>query len=149
MRLDFNFETNIPDTVSDKATVQVDRISFEHPDGRCVDVFLDGDGDYGVKDNQYSGRWKGLQFIITTYDEHENVLHELSVSDDEITDIECEKLIEILKGSKPFEIEFYWEDDREHWGIPKGEPTCKNAKIELQYDDSKIEWSCEEIEAAA
>ncbi|ADL36093.1 hypothetical protein bpr_II155 (plasmid) [Butyrivibrio proteoclasticus B316] len=127
MRAYFRFKTNIPDTIKEKTTVQVDSITLKSESGKLIEVRLCGESEYGVENGRYDARWKGLEFGIGDND---------PVSDDEISEDTYEKLVQELKGSKLYSIEYYWEDDR-YWNIPKEDfhPSCQDIELEIRNGD--------------
>lgn len=143
MRLYFNFKTNIPDTVKELSTVQVETISFRHKSGEEITVRLWGDADYCVKDGVYDARWKGLEFQSDLINEND-----ISITDDDedIPEAVYDKLFEYLKESVPEEIEYYYEEP-EYWNIPDEdfEPTCENLEITLEYGDESYNWKCDKL----
>jgi hypothetical protein len=143
MRLYFNFNTNIPDTVKELSTVQVEAITFRHKGGETIDIRLWGEADYGVEDGVYDARWKGLEFQSDLINEND-----ISITDDDedIPEAVYDKLFEYLKESVPEEIEYYFEEPK-YWNVPDEdfEPTCENLEITLEYGDESYTWKSDKL----
>ena len=143
MRLYFNFDTNIPDTVKELSTVQVEAITFKHKSGETINVRLYGEADYNVKNGIYDASWKGLEFLSDLINDND-----ISITDDEedVPKAVYDKLFEYLKESVPEEIEYYFEESKS-WNVPAEdfEPTCENLKITLEYDDESYTWECDRL----
>ena len=138
MRLYFNFNTNIPDTVKELSTVQVEAIIFRHKDGETIRVALWGEANYSVEDGVYDARWEGLEFLSDLINEND-----ISITDDEedVPKAVYDKLFKYLEKSVPEEIEYYFEDPK-YWNVPdeEFEPTCENLTITLEYEDESYTW---------
>ena len=138
MRLYYNFETNVPDSVSDKPTPYPERITFRHDDGTLFHIECDGDHDWGIKDGVCDGRWKGLDFGIEDADG--NIIVEYG---DEIEDDMFDELMTKLKDTTVESISIYYEDG---FNIPDDmEPTCANLEVYVEYatvsgKEVQIEW---------
>ena len=161
MRLYFGFKTNIPDTVKELSTVQVEAITFKHKNGEEITIRLYGEADYGVEDGEYDARWKGLEFEL---DEETELIKSSDIigleegcdiyipDDDEYEDIEVpesvyDDIIKALKDSVPCGIEYYYEEP-EYWNVPDDEdftPTCEDMDISLCYGDEEYEWKCDKL----
>ncbi len=154
MRLYFNFETNIPDTVKELSTVQVEAITFRHKDGETIDVRLWGEADYLVENGKYDARWKGLEFnldreLLGRDDIKEDDDDDLYITDDEedMPEDVYDDILKLLKESVPYGIEYYYEEP-EYWNVPDEdfEPiTCENLKITLECGDESYMWECDRL----
>ncbi len=154
MRLYFGFTTNIPDTVKDLSTVQVESISFKHKSGDEITVRLWGEADYLVENSEYDARWKGLEFnfdreLLGRNDIKEDDDDDLYITDDDedIPEEVYNDIITLLKESTPCDIEYYYEEPK-YWNIPDNEdftPTCENMEIALEYGDERYEWKCDKL----
>ena len=142
MRAYISFETNIPDSKKDLATVEVASITLKHERGGELEIMSYGDTDYLAKSGRYDARWKGLEFIISDCDSSETQY--ISDDDEDIPDKVFEGIIKGIKESVPSSIEYYWEDNKS-WNVPGSEfvPVCKNATITIMDGDDIIKkWEC-------
>lgn len=145
MRLYFNFETNIPDTVKDRCTVQVERFTFKEKDGNEIEVLLDGEADYGVENGVDDARWKGLEFIFKDADGEDIYL---SDDDENASESAYWDVLNRLMASEPASIAYNWEDMK-YWNIPSEDfvPTCKKLSITLEDEYRNVEslWECSSL----
>ena len=144
MKMYFNFATNIPNTVNDLSTVQVEAITFKHKGGETIDIRLWGEADYGVENGRYDARWKGLEF-------QSDLINENNISDEDIPEAVYIKLFEYLEESSPCSIAYYWDDaspdDLKYWNVPCEDftPTCENLSITIEFGDSEKTWICNKL----
>ena len=126
MRMYFNFRTNLPDTVDDKPTVQVENFTFKTSVG-LISVGCIGDSDFGVTQGIYDARFKGLEFYIE--DEDNNTILDW---DEKPTD---EQLEALMKGEL-IKVSFTWDD---YFNIPEGIlPTAEDIDLEIEIDDNRV-----------